>query len=64
MLHLRPLPASPSAGRLAALAVAVLVAPAPAGLAQEPASDSLDIYWIDVEGGAATLVVTPPASRC
>ena len=46
-------------GRLAAIAAALLVALAPAGLAQEPAADSLDIYWIDVEGGAATLVVTP-----
>ena len=26
--------------------------------AQEPA-ETLDIYWIDVEGGAATLIVTP-----
>ena len=24
---------------------------------------TLDIYWIDVEGGAATLVLTPSASR-
>ncbi len=24
-----------------------------------PAKDTLDIYWIDVEGGAATLIVTP-----
>ena len=23
------------------------------------AADTLDIYWIDVEGGAATLIVTP-----
>ena len=23
------------------------------------AAESLDIYWIDVEGGAATLIVTP-----
>ena len=28
-----------------------------AGMA--PAKDTLDIYWIDVEGGAATLIVTP-----
>ena len=27
--------------------------------AQTPPSDTLDIYWIDVEGGAATLIVTP-----
>ena len=25
----------------------------------QPARASLDIYWIDVEGGAATLIVTP-----
>ena len=22
-------------------------------------TDTLDIYWIDVEGGAATLIITP-----
>jgi len=27
--------------------------------AQTPYADTLDIYWIDVEGGAATLIVTP-----
>jgi beta-lactamase superfamily II metal-dependent hydrolase len=27
--------------------------------AQMPSRDTLDIYWIDVEGGAATLIVTP-----
>ena len=27
--------------------------------AQAPPTDTLDIYWIDVEGGAATLIVTP-----
>ncbi len=27
--------------------------------AQTPPTDTLDIYWIDVEGGAATLIVTP-----
>ena len=27
--------------------------------AQMPSGDTLDIYWIDVEGGAATLIVTP-----
>lgn len=27
--------------------------------AGQPARTSLDIYWIDVEGGAATLIVTP-----
>ena len=28
----------------------------PAGLS---ATKTLDIYWVDVEGGAATLIVTP-----
>ncbi len=37
--------------------VALLVVLPLTGLAQEP--NNLDIYWIDVEGGAATLVVTP-----
>ena len=44
-------------GTLAVLALALLAALPAAGLAQEPAD--LAIYWIDVEGGAATLVVTP-----
>ncbi len=30
-----------------------------ASAAAQPARGSLDIYWIDVEGGAATLIVTP-----
>ena len=51
------LPARSGLGRLAALAAAMVVALPLAGLAQE--SGNLDIYWIDVEGGAATLVVTP-----
>ena len=38
------------------VSLAVLSAPV-AGQTQAPAT--LDIYWIDVEGGAATLVVTP-----
>ena len=41
-------------GLLAALA---LLVGSVSGYAQGPAT--LDIYWIDVEGGAATLVVTP-----
>ena len=28
-------------------------------LGAQPPGPALDIYWIDVEGGAATLVVTP-----
>ena len=36
----------------------VVVASAVTLSAQEPA-ETLDIYWIDVEGGAATLIVTP-----
>jgi competence protein ComEC len=32
---------------------------AAATLAAQPRSQNLDIYWIDTEGGAATLVVTP-----
>lgn len=27
--------------------------------AQTPPTDTLDIYWVDVEGGAATLIITP-----
>ena len=27
--------------------------------AQVGPTDTLDIYWIDVEGGAATLIITP-----
>ena len=30
-----------------------------ASLLPATAADTLDIYWIDVEGGAATLIVTP-----
>ena len=44
--------ACPAAGAVLALALA-------AGAAALPARGSLDIYWIDVEGGAATLIVTP-----
>lgn len=41
---------------LTALAIVLLIGPlALAG----PADGRLDLYWIDVEGGAATLVVTP-----
>jgi competence protein ComEC len=38
------------------LLIALLLAPAAPLNAQ---SKNLDIYWIDVEGGAATLVVSP-----
>jgi beta-lactamase superfamily II metal-dependent hydrolase len=57
MEHRTLLPARPANGRIVALAAAMLVALPLTALAQEPAN--LDIYWIDVEGGAATLVVTP-----
>lgn len=57
MQHSPSLSAPSGRGILAALVLAVLTALPAATLAQEPAS--LDIYWIDVEGGAATLVVTP-----
>ena len=39
--------------QLLAVVVAVLVA------ASTHAANTLDIYWVDVEGGAATLIVTP-----
>ena len=45
------------AGRVAVLGTVALVTGPNALHAQAPAT--LDIYWIDVEGGAATLVVTP-----
>lgn len=57
MQHAPSLSAPSGRGTLAALALALLAALPAAALAQEPAT--LDIYWIDVEGGAATLVVTP-----
>ena len=57
---MKPLPTKrhtrAGATRVAALAVALL-AGSVALHTQAPAT--LDIYWIDVEGGAATLVVTP-----
>jgi competence protein ComEC len=42
----------------AALSVAILLAASPLAVADR-ADRHLDIYWIDVEGGAATLIVTP-----
>jgi len=44
---------------LAALAVACLAAVLPPAGAQAPAAGTLDIYFIDVEGGQATLFVSP-----
>ena len=42
------------------LALGVLMAVALAiGVVTTPAAGTLDIYWIDVEGGASTLIVTP-----
>src|SRR6202163_4027027 len=38
------------------LLVALLLAPADSLTAQ---SKTLDVYWVDVEGGAATLIVAP-----
>jgi len=39
------------------LAAAFALAARPS--AQTPRSQNLDIYWVDVEGGAATLIVAP-----
>ena len=47
----------PLARRLASCVVLTLALAASA--AAQPARSSLNIYWIDVEGGAATLIVTP-----
>ena len=41
------------------LGMAMVALVSPTLLAQTPPGDTLDIYWIDVEGGAATLIVTP-----
>jgi competence protein ComEC len=41
------------------LAVGLIAFVSLALLAQAPPGDTLDIYWVDVEGGAATLIVTP-----
>ena len=55
------LPAASLAGRLAGrLTACCILALALCGhAAAQPGRASLDIYWIDVEGGAATLIVTP-----
>jgi len=55
--HLTLLPTPPR--RITLRAVALLLTLSSAGAAQSQTSPTLDIYWIDVEGGAATLVVTP-----
>jgi beta-lactamase superfamily II metal-dependent hydrolase len=41
------------------LLAALVLAAALAGPSPVPAAGTLDIYWIDVEGGASTLIVTP-----
>ena len=58
---MRTLTGSPWIGPIACrLAVcAVLGIPLAIPAAAQPARATLDIYWIDVEGGAATLIVTP-----
>ena len=58
---MRTLPGTPCIGRLACRLAAciLLVIPLFANVAEQPARAFLDIYWIDVEGGAATLIVTP-----
>ena len=43
----------------AALGLAALLAPASVGSTLAQATQNLKIYWIDVEGGAATLIVSP-----
>ena len=47
---------SPAGNLLAGWALVLALAGAAAG---QSARTALDIYWIDVEGGAATLIVTP-----
>jgi competence protein ComEC len=47
-------------GRLAGLGVRIaLAATLAAGVLAAQSARTLDIYWIDVEGGASTLIVTP-----
>ena len=41
------------------LSVAIVVYLSALTLSAQGPTDTLDIYWIDVEGGAATLIVTP-----
>ena len=47
------------ASLIVATVTAVLVAQAGSARSVPPKSGTLDIYWIDVEGGASTLIVTP-----
>jgi beta-lactamase superfamily II metal-dependent hydrolase len=49
--------------RLVILTLALAIAPV-AVAAQTSAARTLDIYFIDVEGRAGTLVITPPGRRC
>ena len=42
-----------------AIAIAITVFLLAGVVAQTQPTDTLDIYWIDVEGGSATLIVTP-----
>lgn len=44
---------------IVATALTLLAVPSSSRLAAAEAAKTLDIYWIDVEGGAATLIVTP-----
>lgn len=44
--------------RLISLVITFLISPAGAG-SQEPSAPTLDIYFVDTEGGQATLFVTP-----
>ena len=55
------MPAEARAARLAGCLPAcwLLVLALAGHAAGQPARPSLDIYWVDVEGGAATLIVTP-----
>lgn len=41
------------------LAVVLLIVSTASSLAKPPAGKTLEIYYVDVEGGAATLIVTP-----
>jgi hypothetical protein len=41
------------------VALSVLVLLTKAGFGQKAPARNLEFYWIDVEGGAATLVVSP-----
>ena len=46
------------------MGVTISVAAPPSGLTGLFAeSRTLDFYWVDVEGGAATLIVIPPVSQ-